>query len=457
MINDIKSICKGYSHEASGKPCQDFVYSESTPELSMAIVSDGHGGERYFRSDKGSQLVVEVAAQSIRTFVSALSSREASVAKEYGDTPLFEGMPLTQYSETTPSVFTPGKERQGKYIHGALKGLFRSILTQWNMLITEHAQNNPLNEWELEHVEEKYRIEFEDKLKEDDPSFAKTYGCTLIAYVQTPDYWFAFHIGDGKCICFDVVDEQLKITQPIPWDEKCFLNKTTSICDSHALSEFRYCYRGDGHFPEAMFVGSDGIDDSYGDNIDDFYIQLFMMLSDKDKAQRELDKSLPIISQHGSQDDMSVASVYNEGNLARTCALLVQYQTEKINIQLEEVMKKLESLYAKLESYCNAGELTGNDAIVYNYTVKDIEKFGKVWYSLNGKKLNLYKELKKFHGMVEPLPTDEKPQESVTFDEPEQSESELLQNISGSSDISDELVNNNESVTEETEKNTTEE
>lgn len=449
MINDIRSICKGYSHEASGKPCQDFVYSESTPELSMAIVSDGHGGERYFRSDKGSQFVVEIAAQSIRTFVSALSSREASVAKEYSDTPLFEGMPLTQYSEATPSVFAPGKERQGKYIHGALTGLFRSILTQWNMFITEHAQNNPLNEWELEHVEEKFRIEFEEKLKEDDPSFAKTYGCTLIAYVQTPDYWFAFHIGDGKCICFDVEDELFKITQPIPWDEKCFLNKTTSICDSRALSEFRYCYQGDGHFPEAMFVGSDGIDDSYGDNIDDFYIQLFKMLSDKDKAQRELNKSLPIISQHGSQDDMSVASVYNEGNLARTCALLVQYQIDKINAQSEEVKNKLESLNAKLKSYCNAGELTGHDAIVYNYTVKDIEKFGKLRDSLHGKKLNLHKELKKFRGMIEPLPTDEEPQEAVTCDEPELPESELLQNIS------DELANS-ESVPEETENNITE-
>lgn len=408
-IQDINSICKGCSHEASDKPCQDFVYSESTPELSMAIVSDGHGGERYFRSDKGSQVVVEIAKESIREFVSALSSREASVAKEYGDTPLFKGMPLTQYSEATPSVFAPGKERQGKYIHEALTGLFGSILTRWNMDITEHAQNNPLNEWELEHVEEKFRIEFEEKLKEDDPSFAKTYGCTLIAYVQTPDYWFAFHIGDGKCICFDVEDEQLKITQPIPWDEKCFLNKTTSICDSRALSEFRYCYQGDGHFPEAMFVGSDGIDDSYGDNIEDFYIQLFKMLSNKDKAQRELNKSLPIISQHGSQDDMSVASVYNEGNLARTCALLVQYQIDKINAQSEEVKNKLESLVAKRKSYCNAGELTGHDAIVYNYTVKDIEKFGKLRDSLHGKKRNLYKELNKFRGMIEPLPTDEEP------------------------------------------------
>ena len=450
MINDINSICKGYSHEASGKPCQDFVYSESAPELSMAIVSDGHGGERYFRSDKGARFVVEIAAQSIRAFVSALNSMEASVAKEYGDTPLFEAMPLTQYSETAPPVFDPCQERQGKYIHRALTGLFRSILTQWYMFITEHAQNNPLNEWELEHVEEKYRAEFEDKLKEEDPSFAKIYGCTLIAYARTPDYWFAFQIGDGKCIFFDIEDKQVKITQPIPWDEKCFLNKTTSICDSHALSEFRYCYQGDGHFPEAMFVGSDGIDDSYGENINDFYIQLFKMLSDKDKAQRELSKSLPIISQHGSQDDMSVASVYNEDGLPQTCALLVQYQIDKINEQSDEIKAKLESLDAKLKSYCNAGELTGHDAIVYNYTVKDIEKYSKLRDSLHGKKLNLHKELKKFRGMIESHPADAEPQEVATSDEPDQSESELLQNIPGE-------LTSNEPVTEETENNTTEE
>lgn len=420
MINDINSICKGYSHEASGKPCQDFVFSESTPELSMAIVSDGHGGGRYFRSDKGSKFVVEIAAQSIRTFVSTICSREASVAKEYGDTPLFEGMPLIQYSESTPSVFPIGKERQGRYIHKALTGLFRSIITQWNMFITEHALNNSLNKWELEHVEEKYRIEFDNKKNEDDPSFAKTYGCTLIAYVQTPDYWFAFHIGDGKCFCFDIEDEQLNITQPIPWDEKCFLNKTTSICDSHALSEFRYCYQGNGHFPEAIFVGSDGIDDSYGDNIDDFYIHLFKMLSDKDKAQRELNKSLPVISQHGSQDDMSVASVYNEGNHARTCALLVQYQIDKINEQAKEVKNKLESLDAKLKSYCNTGNLSGHDEIVYNYTVKDIEKYGKLRDSLHGKKLNLHKELKKFRDMANNLTSNESVTEELDNNTPEE-------------------------------------
>jgi hypothetical protein len=416
----------------------------------MAIVSDGHGGERYFRSDKGAKFVVKIAAQSIRTFVNALSSREASIAKEYGDTPLFEGMPLTQYSEATMSVIAPGKERQGKYIHEALVGLFRSIITQWNMLIIEHALNNPLNEWEREHVEEKYRIAFEGKLKEDEPSFAKTYGCTLIAYVQTPDYWFAFHIGDGKCICFDVEDEQLKITQPIPWDEKCFLNKTTSISDSHALSEFRYCYQGDGHFPEAMFVGSDGIDDSYGDNIDDFYIQLFKMLSDKEKAQRELENSLPIISRHGSQDDMSVACVYNESNLACTYVLLVQYQIDKIKGQSKEVKCKLESLDTKLKSYCNAGELTGHDAVVYNYIVKDIEKFGKLRDSLHGKQLNLYKELKKFRYMLESLPIKEEPQKVDTCDGPEHPESKLSQNIL------DELTKN-ESVTGGIEYNITEE
>ena len=51
----------------------------------------------------------------------------------------------------------------------------------------------------------------------------KLYGCTLMCYVQAPTYWFAFHLGDGKCFAF-ANDGTWK--EPIPWDDRCFLNKT---------------------------------------------------------------------------------------------------------------------------------------------------------------------------------------------------------------------------------------
>ena len=57
--------------------------------------------------------------------------------------------------------------------------------------------------------------------------------------------------------------------------ERCFLSKTTSICDSGAIDEFRYCFDGDGKFPVAIVLGSDGIDDSFDteENQVNFYVQ----------------------------------------------------------------------------------------------------------------------------------------------------------------------------------------
>ena len=56
--------CIGASHLASGKPCQDASYSETSDRMSIAIVSDGHGGAIHSRSDVGSQLAI-YAAQGV--------------------------------------------------------------------------------------------------------------------------------------------------------------------------------------------------------------------------------------------------------------------------------------------------------------------------------------------------------------------------------------------------------
>ena len=56
-MDSIYSFCEGESHRLCNKPCQDYAYADSSEGLSMAIVSDGHGGERYFRSDIGSSSI----------------------------------------------------------------------------------------------------------------------------------------------------------------------------------------------------------------------------------------------------------------------------------------------------------------------------------------------------------------------------------------------------------------
>ena len=45
----------GYSHVKSGKVCQDFSSSYSDGERTIITACDGHGGEVYIRSHKGSK------------------------------------------------------------------------------------------------------------------------------------------------------------------------------------------------------------------------------------------------------------------------------------------------------------------------------------------------------------------------------------------------------------------
>ena len=369
-MDSIFHYCQGESHKSTEKPCQDCAWAESSESLSMAIVCDGHGGEPYFRSQYGSQFAVEIAKKAIRSFVDSMEESSFTVKDKMS---VFEGQSFTDYGTND------GNEHEIEdHAHKALMWLFSSIISQWNDRIAKDACERDLDEWEQIHVDQKYQDDFHAKRQTEGATFEKIYGCTLMAYVQTPTYWFAFHIGDGKFITLDLEGDGIVFKQPIPWDERCFLNKTTSLCDSHVLDEFRYCYQGDGHFPRAVFLGSDGMDDSYGDgeNLYNFYIQLFKIVirKGKDKAKDELIKSLPIISKRGSKDDMSVACVYNDTALNAMFFALTDYQMRQFNEQLKSVEEKTSKLEKKIEIFGNPEKLSQKEQIDLEYAKKDIAR-----------------------------------------------------------------------------------
>ena len=369
-MNCIEQHCQGESHKSNNKPCQDCAYAESNDLLSMAIVCDGHGGERYFRSHYGAEFATEITQKAITEFVKNMADSTFTLSEGKS---VFDGASFTAYSAATAT-----DEQMESRAHKSLKWLFSSIISQWNEKIAKHAKETELSDWELSNVDEKYRNEFLCEREKDDATFEKTYGCTLMAYVQTSDYWFAFHLGDGKCVSMRVVEDRLVCEQPIPWDERCFLNKTTSLCDSNALEEFRYCYQGDGQFPLAMFLGSDGMDDSYGDgyNLYNFYIQLFKIIirNGVEKANKELKKTLPVISKMGSKDDMSVACVFDDTNLTASFFKLTQYQKRELESSLNKVEDTIMELKKKIESVVNPEALDRGQQINFEYAQKDLEK-----------------------------------------------------------------------------------
>ena len=330
MVECYNFSCQGESHKADDKPCQDASFSSVYDDgLAIAIVCDGHGGERYFRSDVGARMATEVIRDSVKTFVENI------------DQNMFVGQEFTAVEAVTSEELV----KKQTPIDKAFRQLFSSIIYQWNNKIAEHAANTAISEWEQQHVPQKYLDELHTS-----ETFEKLYGCTLMVYVQTPVYWFAFHLGDGKCVSFQ---KSPIWTMPIPWDERCFLNKTTSLCDSNTINEFRYCYQGDGQFPWAVFLGSDGMDDSFGEdpNLVNFYIQVIKMLvtEGREATISSIESDLPQLSKIGSKDDMSVAFVYNIEELKAHITDFIQYQIDLVKEGIRQVDERIAKLVEKQE------------------------------------------------------------------------------------------------------------
>jgi serine/threonine protein phosphatase PrpC len=374
----------------------------------MAIVCDGHGGEPYFRSQYGSQFAVEIAKKAIRSFVDSMEDSSFTVK---GKRSVFEDKPFTDYGTND------GKEHEiDNHAHKALMWLFSSIISQWNDRIAKDACERDLDEWEQIHVDQKYKDDFHAKQQDPSATFEKIYGCTLMAYVQTPTYWFAFHIGDGKFVTVHNEGNGIEFRQPIPWDERCFLNKTTSLCDSHVLEEFRYCYQGDGSFPRAVFLGSDGMDDSYGDgdNLYNFYTQLFKIIIRKgnEKALDELKKSLPIISKRGSKDDMSVACVYDDTALSAMFFAMTDYQGKMLDEQFAQVGEKVLQLTKKIEDLGNPEKLEKKDQIELEYAKKDLTRVADQAVRIKRRMAVLKGEITKYRNRLKNLDADTSPFET---------------------------------------------
>ena len=353
MIQDYHFSCQGESHKVDDKPCQDASFSAVYDDgLAIAIVCDGHGGERYFRSDVGARMATEVITESIRTFVANI------------DKSLFVGKSYTAQEAITSEEVV----KKQTPVDIAFRQLFSSIIYQWNEKIADHAANTPISDWEQQQVPQKYLDELHTS-----ETFEKLYGCTLMVYAQTPEYWFAFHLGDGKCISFQ---QDPLWSFPIPWDERCFLNKTTSLCDSNAINEFRYCYEGDGYFPMAVFLGSDGMDDSFGEdpNLVNFYIQIVKMLvtEGRDATIASIESDLPQLSKIGSKDDMSVAFLYNIDELKAHITDFIQYQIDIVTDSIHQEDERMAKLKLKINSITDVFD--EKTRIDLDYAKQDLER-----------------------------------------------------------------------------------
>lgn len=303
---------QGASHIKTGKPCQDYSLScqLNNETVQVAIVCDGHGGDTYVRSNIGSQLAAEIALRNIQSFILTtspklfLGMKGAVTARPDNEIDLL--FPVRKREKENLTERELSQQEQNRIFYSAVEDireqdsvfsrLFASIYLQWKDAINQNAKDYPFDEYEKACLKGNELV--------------KAYGTTLIAFVRTPLYWFAFQIGDGKLLC---CNRNLDWVEPVPWDCNCFLNMTTSLCNSNPISEFRYAFSGMGDFPVAVIMGSDGLDDSWGtiERLQNFYSQtlgIFDKLGDLETIQ-QLKEFLPKLSEKASRDDMSMAGI----------------------------------------------------------------------------------------------------------------------------------------------------
>jgi len=304
---------QGASHEKSDKECQDYSDSVISKDLgyAIAVVCDGHGGDDYVRSHKGSTYAAYVAKLKIEEFIKTVETDEF-IANEFS-----------------------------KNTDECIRRLEASIISDWTDRVQNDCRQHPFNDDELANVSEKARRKYEGG------SIESAYGTTLIAVALTKNYWFGMRIGDGNCVA---VSRESEPSYPIEWDEKCFLNVTTSLCDSDAINNFRHCcwFVKDRELPAAVFIGSDGIDDSFGsdEKLFNFYRTVLYSFGTKDfdAAKGELKDYLPNLSKTGSGDDVSLAAVMDMEAIPQLKAV-TEYDIEK------EKARKAEEEQKEAEQY----------------------------------------------------------------------------------------------------------
>ncbi len=285
---------QGASHIKKNKECQDASASYFDDAAAIAIVCDGHGGSDYVRSATGSSLATDIAERNIKDFIASVDKNE-----------------LKRHSDAL------------------IAKLESSIIGNWNEAIYDHYKQNPFTEEEIAVLSGKAQKKYLQ-----DGIIESAYGTTLIAVAVTHDYWFGIHIGDGKCVA---ISPDGRFLQPIPWDDKCFLNSTTSICDSSALENFRHFYSE--KLPIAVFVGSDGVDDCFKNEQQLYSLYKTVLYSfstsEFDSALSDLNDYLPRLSAKGSGDDVSIAAVLDM-DLIGEIEAVKEFDKEKEKARIEE-------------------------------------------------------------------------------------------------------------------------
>jgi serine/threonine protein phosphatase PrpC len=289
---------RGAAHKRSGLPNQDAMkYWPDNGEGSPLIlaVADGHGSSKYFRSDHGARIAVDIALRVLQAF--APNSQEQTTDS-------------TSISEHSIELVERGLDLSNPTVAGRMaeEQLPKLLSRRWLESVEEHIQNHPLKTDELQKLADS-DPEAAAELKSNGVVTPIAYGTTLVTVVITESFILYLQIGDGDILI--VTDAEL-VHRPITGDNRLFGNETTSLCAKEAWKDFRIKIQPtiDSPPPALILVSTDGYANSFRD--DESFQKVgpdILQMADQyglDGIEKKLQTWLDEASQTGSGDDITL-------------------------------------------------------------------------------------------------------------------------------------------------------
>ena len=76
MFQGVHSTVIGDSHIRKGIVCQDSSGTVVTDQFAIAVVADGHGSAKHFRSDVGSRIAVKITTKLLKNYMNRSDFKE---------------------------------------------------------------------------------------------------------------------------------------------------------------------------------------------------------------------------------------------------------------------------------------------------------------------------------------------------------------------------------------------
>ena len=311
-----KSV-QGAGHIKNGKPREDYGIKRESELCKVFALGDGHGDSNCPRSELGSRYICEIAAEELVRFANDLS--------EHGwNSKLFDHAEVDKL----------------------IKQLVTSIFGKWSCQVNDDFLQNPLTE-----KEETEAAEYIERYKKGE-RIEHAYGTTFIAGLMTDEYLLLLQQGDGRCVVFN---QDGSVSQPIPWDNRCFANVTTSVCDIDAVQSCRY------HVIDlsqnraiACIAGSDGVEDSFPSSMDKMHAYYRSILKiacegGVEALENHLDLTLPSLSENGSSDDITICGVIDTELFAEKLDIMaIENEIITLRDKISSAQERIDSMTNKL-------------------------------------------------------------------------------------------------------------